>query len=642
MISRILIAAALALSAPFVAHSAEPSGPIPVEHFARLPLLDDPEISPDGKDVAARIAVSGKQYLGVISLFEPKAQPAMLSMGEVDLNGWDWINNDWLVLRVGASAPVDGGEEWYLQRVITFDRSGKKVNRPGWKEAAQNGGDVIWIARDGRPEFLLSMQTSIYTNYPGFWPKVVRVDASTGRMRQELKPVDGIINWWADAEGVVRMGLGYADGGRKSRLIYRAREGALFRTIDRADSRKDDDLLRPALFLPDPGKAIAVSDKDGFDALYELDLTSLALGRQLFSAPGYDIDGIVLNKAASNYAGVLVTRDREAIEWLDPEFASIQQEIDKAVGPGRTARIVSRSRDASSMIVKVGGPDQPGTFYWYDPAGGVMRRIGWVNDALQGQRLSPVRTVRYKARDGLEISAVLTLPRGRTPKSLPLIVLPHGGPQARDEERWDWWVQFLADRGFAVIQPNYRGSAGFGRAFVEKGEGQWGLAMQDDLIDAVAWLVGEGVADPKRVCIAGASYGGYAAMRAAQRDGGVYRCAISYAGVSDLERMLRYDRRFLLGSRNADNWRDNAPDLKAVSPINHPAEFAMPILVMHGKKDLRVPVKQSRELVEKLRAAAKPVDYIEQPEGDHHFSREADRLEFLKAMEAFLAKHNPA
>jgi dipeptidyl aminopeptidase/acylaminoacyl peptidase len=128
----------------------------------------------------------------------------------------------------------------------------------------------------------------------------------------------------------------------------------------------------------------------------------------------------------------------------------------------------------------------------------------------------------------------------------------------------------------------------------------------------------------------------------AQRDGGVYRCAISYAGVSDLERMLRYDRRFLLGSRNADNWRDNAPDLKAVSPINHPAEFAMPILVMHGKKDLRVPVKQSRELVEKLRAAAKPVDYIEQPEGDHHFSREADRLEFLKAMEAFLAKHNPA
>jgi dipeptidyl aminopeptidase/acylaminoacyl peptidase len=614
---------------------------IPAEHFAQLPFLDDPEISPDGKYIAARFAMGGKQYLGIHGLFE-RASPVVISMGETELKSWDWINNDWLVLRVGAAASVEGSQDWYLQRIVTVNRTGTKLNRPGWNEAAQNAGDVLWIARDGRPELLLAMQTSIYTNLEGFWPKVVRVDATNGRLRQVLKSSQGIFNWYADGDGLVRMGVGYADGGRRARLLYRDRENASFRTIDRADSRKDESLLRPTLFLAEPGKAIALSDKDGFNAAYELDLTTLQLGKQIFAAPGYDIDRIVRNKTGNGYAGVHVTRDRARIEWLDPEFATLQQQIDKAVGPDRTAMIVSRSRDTNSMIVKVGAADQPGAFYWYDPDVGRMSRIGWVNEMLKDRHLSPVRTIRYKARDGLEIPAVLTLPRARPAKALPLVIVPHGGPEARDEESWDWWVQFLADRGYAVIQPNYRGSTGYGAAYLSKGDGQWGLAMQDDLNDAITWLAGEGMVDPKRVCMAGASYGGYAAMRAAQRDGALYRCAISFAGVSDLQGMLNYDRRFLCGSRSADGWRESAPDLKAVSPLYHAADFSAPILILHGKKDLRVPVRQSREMVEKLRAAGKPVEYIEQPEGDHHFSREADRLEFLKAMEAFLAKHNPA
>jgi dipeptidyl aminopeptidase/acylaminoacyl peptidase len=187
--------------------------------------------------------------------------------------------------------------------------------------------------------------------------------------------------------------------------------------------------------------------------------------------------------------------------------------------------------------------------------------------------------------------------------------MPHGGPFARDSETWDWWAQFLAERGYAVLQPNYRGSSGYGSEFAAKGEGQWGLAMQDDLNDAVDWAVQQGLVDARRVCIAGASYGGYAAMRAAQRDGGKFR---------------------------------QAPDFRAVSPIHYPEQFSVPILLMHGKKDLRVQVRQSREMAEKLKKAGKDYIYIEQPEGDHHFSRQEDRLQFLKEMEAFLAKHNPA
>ena len=155
-----------------------------------------------------------------------------------------------------------------------------------------------------------------------------------------------------------------------------------------------------------------------------------------------------------------------------------------------------------------------------------MQFLTWNNPQLRGRRLSPVRSVRYAARDGTAIEAVLTLPRDRPDKNLPLIVLPHGGPFARDSESWDWWTQYLAELGYAVIQPNYRGSSGYGTDFAKKGEGEWGLKMQDDLNDAVTYLAKEGIADPKRVCMVGASYGGYAAMRAAQRDGALYRLSL--------------------------------------------------------------------------------------------------------------------
>jgi dipeptidyl aminopeptidase/acylaminoacyl peptidase len=264
------------------------------------------------------------------------------------------------------------------------------------------------------------------------------------------------------------------------------------------------------------------------------------------------------------------------------------------------------------------------------------------NSTIGLKRMHPVRTIRYKARDGLEIPAVLTLPAGLEARALPVVVMPHGGPFARDSETWDWWAQFLADRGYAVVQPNYRGSAGYGTAFAEKGQGQWGLAMQDDLNDALAFLVRAGIADPKRAAMVGASYGGYAAMRAAQRDGALYRCAVAFAGVSDLPALLRYDSRFLNTGRGIDWLRKQAPDLRAVSPINFPGQFSIPILLVHGKKDQRVPVKQSRELAEKLSKAGKSVKYVEQPQGDQYVSREADRLQFLTELEAFLKAHNPA
>ena len=631
-------AAAPQASAPAPAPAGVPRAPLPVEAFAEVPQVARPDLSPDGKRIAAKIAINGKQYFAVLT---PGAEgpPKLLTPGKVDLNWWHWVNDDWLVIGIGQEVPVQG-DTWYLKRALGYNATTGKVMQLASREAAQNADDVIWTARDGSARVMLAYQTSIYSNEEGFWPHVEEIDLNSGKRRIVAAGKSGVFNWYADGAGVVRMGIGSSEDGRSRRVLYRDRPNAMFRVIDKARGREDR-LTVPALFLRDAGKALVIDDDEGgYSALYELDLTTLERGKQLFASKGYDIGGIVGDSTGFGYRGISVEENRPEIRWTDPEMAAMQATISGLV-KGAQAQLVSLNRDHSHAIVKVGGADAPGGYFIYGRADNSMTMLGYTNATIKMRRMHPVRTIRYKARDGLEIAAVLTLPAGRKEK-LPLIVMPHGGPFARDSETWDWWTQFLADRGYAVIQPNYRGSSGYGTQFAKKGQGQWGLAMQDDLDDAVKALADLGIADPARVCMVGASYGGYAAIRAAQRDGKKYRCAASYAGVSDLNRMLKYSSSFLFGGARGDWLREQAPDLKGVSPLNFPADFTIPLLLVHGDEGRVVPPVQSKVLAQKLKSAGKDVTYIVQPDADHHFSRSEDRLEFLKALEAFLTKHNPA
>jgi dipeptidyl aminopeptidase/acylaminoacyl peptidase len=249
--------------------------------------------------------------------------------------------------------------------------------------------------------------------------------------------------------------------------------------------------------------------------------------------------------------------------------------------------------------------------------------------------------VQYKARDGLEIEAVLTLPPGREARNLPIVIMPHGGPWAHDTLDYDYWAQFVASRGYAVLQPNFRGSTGYGTEFLRKGQGQMGLAMQDDVTDGLAWAVKEGLADPKRACIVGASYGGYAAMWGVAKDPDLYRCADSVAGVANLRRDVNDFGSALLAKKFRDDWQRMTPDFAAVSPINAVERIKVPLLLIHGKKDIRVDAVQSTSMASKMRGAGKPVELVILPEADHSFTREADRLTLLTSIEAFLLKHNP-
>ena len=630
-------------TAPAAPATATTAATRPLEDFAALPFMSAPQISPDGSKIAARIATHGKQIFAVYPVDSSKGQPILIPTGtKSDLNWWRWVGNDWLAIGVGAMAVADGGVEMYITRTLGLSADGRLTKQIAFDEAGQNAGEMLWSASDGTPRILLAIQKSVYLNMPGFWPQVVEADLSTGRTRNVQMPIEGVSDWYADAAGTVRMGIGYRDLSRSGRLLYRDKAGEYLRTIDRAKFRDGEELIVPALFLAEPGKAVAYDDSSGFTTLRELDLATLTLGRTIHASKGFDIDGIVTNATRDGVAGVELHEDRQSVHWIDPDLATVQAEMDKAIGANRHARIVSMDKARNRLLVLVDAPDMPGSYYVFDRASGRMSRFAHVNEAFGHNRGHPVRTIRFKARDGVEIAAVVTLPRGRDAKALPVIIMPHGGPAARNSEGWGWWAQFLADRGYAVIQPNFRGSSGYGEAFAKLGEGAWGLAMQDDLNDALAWAAKEGIADPKRACMVGGSYGGYAAMRAAQRDGALYRCAISFAGVSNLNAMKQYDRRFLNSGRRGDWLAKQAPDLQSVSPVNFADQISIPILLIHGKEDQRVPVRQSRELAAKLRKAGKPMRYIEQPLGDHHLSRQEDRTQFLREMEAFLKVHNPA
>ena len=629
------VVGALALAGGAAVAAATPlPDAVPVEVFAALPGIDGPKLSPDGRKVAAKIEIDGQQYLVVQPLFGG-GQPTALAQGRVDINWWKWVNDDWLVVGVGDDINLYG-YDLYAKSILGVSADMKTVREVDKNRVGVEADNVIWIARDGSPKLLLAKSTGIHEESE-WYPSVFDVDVSTGKAKMIVPSVDDVWEWDADASGNVRYGIIYSDGKAKG-VIYRGPEGGRFEKI-LLSKRPGGAIPLPQIYRGD-GVAIAFDDGDGRDAVYELSLPSFSVGKKLFGNARYDIEDVIPDQEGTGIAGFAYVGKRQQIEWLDADLKEIQTGLDKTLGAGN-GRIISWNRDRTRLLVEVGTPSQAGALYYWDTSKESMQRIGWNNFALQNRTLSPVSTVEYKARDGTPIEAVVTLPRGRQHKSLPLIVMPHGGPEARDSEAYDWWVQFLAEQGYAVIQPNYRGSSGYGKAFTDLGKGEWGLKMQDDLIDGIEWLAKQGVVDPKRVCVVGASYGGYAAMRGAQRDGAHYRCAVSYAGISDLNVMLKYDRS-VFGREMGAYWKARAADLDAVSPRFHAAEFGAPILIAHGAEDKRVPVKQSRMLVSELQKSGKPYEYVEQKYGDHHFSRADDRLEFLKRLKAFLDKHNPA
>ena len=650
MLRFILAAVALALSPPLLAQEggAAPTAPrgaatfepLPTSAFARLPFMEMPILSPDGRHVAGLFGVKGEQRIGILPLRGEMAAAVFVAVpDQTEIDWLRWVGDDDIVVGLRALLPVED-ENWYITRLLGLNRTTGKPTRLLWDLKGQNAADLLWVPTDGGREILVAGQNSIYAG-EDFWPAVYRVDVATGRKKTEVSGRTSVMDWGADHLGRVRYGIGYRDQSTKATLLYRRDGGGSFRSIETVSLRDEEELTIPLIFVPGTDHGLVYKESaDGRTVIAEIDLTTGREVRIAHAAESADIEGAILSPDGDGLLGYYTSDDARPIHWLDPKMAAHQTALD-AMSPKSRVRIESYSRDLSKLLVRISTPDNPGLFYFFDATAGTLDRLAAVNETIGSKRLSRARLVQYKARDGLEIEGVLTMPRGRAAKNLPFIVMPHGGPWGHDELTYDYWAQFLAERGYAVLQPNFRGSTGYGEKFLKAGQGQMGFAMQDDVSDGVRWAVAEGIADPKRVCIVGASYGGYAAMWGIAKDPDQYRCAISINGVSNLRREVNDFGGKVHARLYRTQWQKMTPDFAAVSPINAIDRIKTPLLLIHGKKDVTADHGQSAKMYGAMRKAGKAVEFVSIPLADHYFTREADRMTLLTSIEAFLAKHNP-
>jgi dipeptidyl aminopeptidase/acylaminoacyl peptidase len=352
------------------------------------------------------------------------------------------------------------------------------------------------------------------------------------------------------------------------------------------------------------------------------------------------VTGVEFDRFTGQPLSAFLSGSEHEVKWLNSDAEARHKVLARAF-PGRIVDIRESSRSGDRLLVEASSPSSPPVYYLVDNRTHKADIVAEGYPTLANVKLGEVRAITYTARDGTEIPAYLTLPPGVAPQNLPLVVLPHGGPQARDYLEFDWWAQFLASRGYAVLKPQFRGSSGFGDAFQKAGYHQWGGLMQDDVSDGVAAMISQGLVDPKRVCIVGASYGGYVALAGAAFTPTLYKCAVSINGVSDLPEMLAYsDKRG--GGGIAYYWRDHIgspydPAVRAKSPVHAAANVNIPILLMHAADDTVVPFRQSEDMAHALSKAGKSVTLVPLPGEDHLLSRSESRTQMLKVLEQFLA-----
>ncbi|HYE26704.1 MAG TPA: alpha/beta fold hydrolase [Allosphingosinicella sp.] len=633
---RLILMAGLLVAAPALA--AEPEGPLPIEAVAAIPFISDPLISPDGRHLVARINGEGKEMLAVYDLSAPRDAPPKVVPLAGAIRWYGWAGNDRILVGNTIFSLLLGVMPFEMTRLTGYDlKTGQAAEIKAG--AGLVGDNVVYTDPDGR-YILLSAQKNLNDS-----PSVWRVDLATRAATEIQREKADIWSWFVDDAGNVRGGVSYSSNGW---TIYRRDSGGQLRRASSGKFTPDKETAIDQIGLLAGGDSgiIVTNERTGRFGVYRYDLNAQTVGEAIFEHPEVDVGKPQVSTDGRVVEGVHYEDDLPRVAWLTPELKQLQAQIDRTF-PGKVNRILNLSRDRAVALIWSGGADDPGSYYVFNRRTKRMEVFAAPYDALFGRRLAPVEPVRYAARDGLGIRAYLTLPPGRDPKSLPLVVMPHGGPFLRTSYEFDPLVQLLASRGYAVLQPNFRGSTGFGRDFVERGYGEWGRKMQDDLDDGVAWLVGQGMIDPKRVCIAGASYGGYAALWGAIRNPEIYRCAISMSGVTDVRAMLKYDSKIIVASRYSKLWRrrvegEEKRDLAAVSPLQQAARLRVPVLIAHGELDSNVPVDQSRQMVKALKARGASVQSAFYPKAGHGFSLSADSIDFMKRVEAFLEVHNPA
>jgi dipeptidyl aminopeptidase/acylaminoacyl peptidase len=646
---------ALSISGQIFPASATP----PVEVFGNLPVITDARISPDGKHLAVIRPINGRPAVTVFELDSPNAKPKDAAFPDAIADRLYWANNNRLICIFHAnlkqtyssdidqftraiSVAMDGGNA-----VVLMGDAPKQNN---WQSGVvdQNPADSDHVLMEtaetddqlhaGESRTLETVRTMqfVATQY---YLDVFNVDVATGEADIIAHGTPNTVRFVMDGAGhpIARIDQG-AD--LKAHLFLGTREVVSYDV--RGGSKMD-----VAGVMGDGGTlGMRAVGKDGFEALYGLNLENGTLGPAIFMQPGHDVRQVLADDHNARIIGASYVDDLEEYKYFDSAREQIEEKLKRAL-PGQSVELVSRDASGANYVVRAEGPKNPTGYYMFSPAASQLSLVASAYPTLTSADLGEERAYPYKSRDGLDIRAYLTLPPGKLPKNLPTVIFPHGGPADRDELGFDFWAQFMASRGYAVLQPNFRGSSGYGTAFRDAGDGEWAGKVQNDIADGVQKLIADGISDPKRICIVGASYGGYAALAGATFNPDMYACAISYAGLSDLQLML--ERNVFYGGEETESstvWekrigagKSDTEKLDSMSPYAHADRVKIPILLIHSSRDITVPIEQSEIENKALQKAGKNVEFIKLDGDDHYLSLGETRIRLLKEVERFLAAH---
>lgn len=618
---------------------------IPTSAFATRNTLFEAKISPDGSKFAYQQIADGRMRIAIIDAHSMTSLQ-VLDVGEVGRMVWfRWAGNGRILF---SSRHFGALVNLFLPatRLMVFDLASQQTSFVGLDDQGGKGDDVLYVDPAGE-HVLLSL-----TEKGAYGPSVYRfrldgTGATTAQLVENQKA--GISQWHADNTGIVRLGV-QRIGAKKVAFHYRSRANQPLIRI--AKLRRDDAAFDAWDVLSiragsDIGYGL-VEGKNGLMVLQEVDYRTGLAGAVVYANDAWSLEDAVFGHEGK-LDGANFTDDVPRTHWLDPEIARIQTQLEGALSSGRV-QILSRAQ-TGRMLVWHGGAHDPGVLYVFSPAEKRLKLFAELRPDLEVDQLANVQAVEYQARDGTTIRAYLTLPKGREATNLPLVIMPHGGPYGiRNTMAFDDEAQLLANRGYAVIQPNYRGSGGFGEAFEKLGDGQIGRKMQDDLDDAMDWAVAQGIADKDRVCVVGSSYGGFASLWAAIRNPERYRCAASWAGVTDFDSQLKFDSGYF-NSRNKSRWRQRIEGsernfkLDDVSPAKQAARLTRPVLIAHGKRDRVVPFSQFTAMRDALKKAAIAKDLYRtlavEDEG-HSFAKRENEQKWYDALMRFLAHRNPS
>lgn len=639
---------ALALAAPVSA--AQPGLP-PIEHFVQRDAFVDIKISPDGRHLAASVPVERGSALYMLDTETLRRAGHFYAGDELEVLDFWWVGNRRLLMSggkrlAGDEAPTPTGELFAVnvdgtQSILLAGYRASDVHRGNANE--QSDVQRVWATPidllPGSESQVLVRIDPWSTARKSSLASIERLDVDSGRRRRVATAPVAHAEILTDSQGRVRFAQGLNADNQLH--VYQRPPGARHWTLLNEPASSNQH-VRVLGFAPGADSAyLQVSRARGPDAIERLDLAS-GVRTEVFAHARHDPAGAILDLAGRSVIGVHLRDLRLRSHFFDPDHPDVRLHRSLAAAfEGQDVRITSATADGSRAIVLVYSDRNPGDYYLFNRDTRDVRLIGSRGRDLSPEEMGRTDMVRIKARDGLILDALLTLPPGEAASNLPLVLHPHGGPfEVQDVWGFDPRVQLMATRGYAVLQVNFRGSGGYGRAFANAGYRQWGRAMQDDLTDATHWALEQGIAAPGRVCIFGASYGGYASLMGAAREPDLYACAIGDVGVYDLDSWSR-SVDFRRARRGRNYLRDalSSEDLGRISPVHLASDIKIPVLLAAGENDQRAPMAQTEQMEAALKKAGVPVQSVYfRGEGHGYYSTENAHA-FYRTLLEFLDTH---